>query len=513
MKTSYDGKGRITAADLSERLHDPWLASPLALELSAAGLAPSASRVTEGLVQGLGGDEGHPQVVWGGSGCGKSHLAALVAARVARREGLVGTLKVFHVREDAAPSLGPLDLYLSLIEEASRTSGDPAHVGRIAAVYDLPPGAAEKAAEGLLESMVGDGPVLLVLEGADALFARWGQEARGRFEEFLGRRRRWALLATAQVPFDDTGEVLLEVRGNAADVHGLRDLEPNEIESFGRTVFGSDGEATEGVLLLRAGAHLLGESRRIVATIAEAVLVRGHGDPAAVLQRVLARLSPDFRAVIDRASAQQRRLLAAFARARRALRVKDVSRACFLSSQTVSSQLGVLRELDMVAAERVGRETFYDISDPALGAWLESESGQADALAADLRFLVELVRAEGDASCADAADLLDGAPRTWRAGVPKLIARHREAGTLPRLAASLASASWGFHERRVDGAGAALWRDLWWEWGGREPELLPPLRLVDAALRDVDRSARRAMLDLSRPLRRLAALRLDFPGD
>lgn len=509
MKASYDGKGRITAADLSERLHDPWLASPLALELTAAGLAPTASRVTEGLAQALAGDEGHPQVVWGGSGCGKSHLAALVAARVARREGLVGRLKVFRVREDAAPTLGPLDLYLGLIEEASRTVGDPAHVGRIAAVYDLPPGAAEKAAEGLLESLAGDGPVLLVLEGADALFTRWGSEARGRFEEFLSRRRRWALLATAQVPFDDGGEVLLEVRGNAADVHGLRDLEPQEIESFGRTVFGFDDEAAESVLLLRAGAHLLGESRRIAAAMAEAILVRGHGDPGLVLQRVMARLAQDFRAAIARASGQQQRLLVAFARARRALRVKDIARACFLSSQTVSSQLGALRELEMVAAERVGRETFYDIADPALGAWLETESGQGEALAADLRFLIELLRAEAEADRNEAAELLDGAPRTWRAGVPRLIADHRETGTLPKLAASLAAASWGFRERRIDAAGAALWRDLWWEWGGRETELLPPLRLVDAALHGLARGDARALLDLSRPLRRLAALRLE----
>lgn len=507
MNSSYEGFDRWDVIKLGERLHDPWGAAPRALEACAAGLAAAAGRIAEELARTLEGGPGHPQVIWGSWGSGKSHLAALVASRLKRRDGLAGQLAVYRAGEDAALFGGPLDLFLLLVREAARESGDPALVGRIASLYDLPPGAAEKGAQALLESLLAGRPTLLVVERLDRLTRIWGEEARGRWEEWLTRSKRLALLATADTPFDDDAGALVEIDGVAADIHGLRDLEPEELASITARVLGSGPDSRDARALAIAITWLTGTSRRAVAAVLEAVSVRGTAHPIDALHRVLQRLAPDFRARLAMASPQQHQILAALARARRALRVKELARACFLSSQTVSSQLAILKQRAFVVSQPLGRETWYDIEDPALGTWLESVSGTDEALEVELHFFRAAGNAD-DEGVGEVGALLEDDPSTWRSRVPDLIRRYRDAMTLGRLGPQLVTETQALREPPLDAAKCSTWRDLWWEWGGRESELLPALRLVDAEAHRLADGGARALLDLSRPLRRF---RLEAP--
>ncbi len=491
---------------LEKLLRAPWTAPADLLERLLLGAETQVARVAEALGRRLDAGERVSILVHGPPGSGRS----LLAAGAARRAAGALARPVHEVWLDGRLAGGPP---VALLTETARAvaarRGDPRYVGRLAALHDLPAGAAEKAAMGLIDELLADDLLLLVMENLDFLPVTVPLEAWSHVTEWIARNARVALVGLAD-PIerrraDLDFEAWFSPLGGHAETFRARPVEERGAVRLAETVRGivapGAGQPEDASARAFVLQRLTGGRRRWLIACLACWAEQPEADVVADAGRAVGRLAGELDGLLERISPQQRRLLAALADARCGLTVRELARRCFCSPQAVSSQLGLLRGSEFVHAERQGRETFYRFADPLLAAHLEWRGGEATELEHEIRFLHACAQHAARSSDPDEENPLESLfaadPASWRDRIPRLIDALRRAGRPGALAASLAALAARPELVARDAARTELWRDLWAEWSGRDRLIACAVRLIDASLHRVDEGEVRARARLS----------------
>jgi ArsR family transcriptional regulator len=185
-------------------------------------------------------------------------------------------------------------------------------------------------------------------------------------------------------------------------------------------------------------------------------------------------------------SPQQRLLVEELALAGAPLPVKDLAAACYVTHQTATAQLALLRGSGVVRAQRRGRRSLYELADAGLESVIRLERRDTEALVESFLFMAALgeMRAAGN----EVLQLFDQGPEIWRPGLEALFDQGpASSGSRRALGAQLAATLPRMLRGSFSRETTRLWRDLWWEWGGRFPELRPALGALAGAQRLVER--------------------------
>lgn len=481
MNTLHNLRERLSPFEL---LHTPHALDDRMLEACLGGRRELADSVSGELAQKLAGGRGAHVVIDGAAGAGKSHLLeALIRRQVPSDE----EDRPLVARAGSAGVRRLLDLALRWVSDLATGPSDPQMVGRRLALARLPPGAATQAALGVVGEAAGEGPLLLVVEGLDEILNHVGWEAWERFERVLARRPRWALLVTARAPSPRRGREWVEVPDSRTRVAHLDALSPAQMETLAGELLAAVGEpepvARAAAACARAFEALVGGSPRSWIAFVGA-LRRDPQQPERAFLVALDRLMRDLDG--GPLSPQQRLLVEELALAQGPLPVKELANACYVSHQTATAQLALLRASGVVRAQRRGRRALYELSDPGLESVIRLERRDTESLVESFVFLRLL--GAGPQAGNEVLQLFEQGPELWRVGLESLF---DEGASTPgarralgvRLAATLPSLLRG----EPSPESTRLWRDLWWEWGGRFPELRPALGALAGAQRLVER--------------------------
>jgi tetratricopeptide (TPR) repeat protein len=104
--------------------------------------------------------------------------------------------------------------------------------------------------------------------------------------------------------------------------------------------------------------------------------------------RAMDDLTPYYQARMKHLSLQQRKIIELLCDRRGAITVKEIAQRCFITHQTASSQLKVLREMRYVKATIIGRESYYELNEPLMRISLEVKKHRGE----PLRLFVEFLR-------------------------------------------------------------------------------------------------------------------------
>jgi tetratricopeptide (TPR) repeat protein len=104
--------------------------------------------------------------------------------------------------------------------------------------------------------------------------------------------------------------------------------------------------------------------------------------------RAMDDLTPYYQARMKQLSLQQRKIIELLCDRRGAITVKEIAQRCFITHQTTSSQLKLLREMRYVKATTIGRESFYELNEPLMRISLEVKKHRGE----PLRLFVEFLR-------------------------------------------------------------------------------------------------------------------------
>lgn len=337
----------------------------------------------------------HHNLLIGPRGIGKTHLVSLVYYRTQEIDKLQDRLVVAWLREEEWGVASFLDFLLRIFRALVENYQD-ARLGKdVEKLFDLSPEEAEARAIRLLVDWVGDKTLLILSENLDDLFAGLEENGQQKFRALIQQHPIFCIVATSQSLFNDVSLQTSPFYGFFRFTH-LQHLSLDEaVELLTRIAKRSeDQELTDfiqqpiGRARIRAVQHLSGGNHRVYVIFSQFLTRESLDDLVEPLLKALDELTPYYQARMTFLSPQQRKIVEYLCEIRHAVPVKEIAQRCFMTSQTASSQLKILREFGYVISHAVGRESFYELQEPLMRLSIEVKKHRGE----PVRLLVDFLR-------------------------------------------------------------------------------------------------------------------------
>jgi hypothetical protein len=267
--------------------------------------------------------------------------------------------------------------------------------GRMEGLYELSAEKAEAVGTRLLNELVGERTLLLIAENLDDLFGGLGEQGQQKLRAFLQTHSNCTILATSPRLFN-------EVQRRTAPFYGffrpvpLDELTTAEAQQLlvniakwrHQTDLVNFLNTPIGQTRVKAVQHLAGGNPRIYIIFADFLTHQSLEELVSPFMSLVDALTPYYQSRMQYLSAQQRKIVELLCEKKHPLVVKTIAQRCFMTAQTASSQLVELRNKGYVRVEAIGREAFYEITEPLMRICLgiKKERGEP------LRLIVDFLR-------------------------------------------------------------------------------------------------------------------------
>jgi tetratricopeptide (TPR) repeat protein len=332
-------------------------------------------------------------LIIGARGMGKTHLVSLVHHRVQAMDDLKEKLLIAWLREEEWGVTSFLDLLLRIFRALAE--GDTTLEERMEGLYALSAEEAEASGTRLLNELIGERTLLLIAENLDDLFGGLGEQGQQKLRAFLQTHANCTILATSPRLFNGVQRRTAPFYGFFRPVH-LDELTTEEAQQLlaniamlrHQTDLVNFLNTPTGQTRVKAVQHLAGGNPRIYIIFADFLTHQSIEELVSPFMSLVDALTPYYQSRMQYLSAQQRKIVELLCEKKSPIPVKTIAQRCFITAQTASSQLKELREKGYVRAEAIGRDAFYEITEPLMRICLgvKKERGEP------LRLMVDFLR-------------------------------------------------------------------------------------------------------------------------
>ena len=282
-----------------------------------------------------------------------------------------------------------------LFRSLSTEYPDDPLLSKTESLYELSAQSAERSAVQLLSNWVNNRTLLLIIENLDEIFNGLGEEGQKRFRAFLQENPYCTILATAQSLFNGVSHQTspfygffrinhleeLEMEDAALLLSNIADLDGNEVlRSFIQT--------PKGRARLRAVHHLAGGNHRVYVVFSNFLTRDSLDQLVDPFMQTLDDLTPYYNERMKWLSPQQRKIVEFLCDRGHPASVKEISQRSFITHQTTSSQLQLLREMGYVRAISLGRGSYYELREPLMRLCVEVKKHRTE----PIRLFVDFLR-------------------------------------------------------------------------------------------------------------------------
>ncbi|MDG4561420.1 MAG: AAA family ATPase [Candidatus Competibacter sp.] len=354
-----------------------------------------AQRILDGIQESATGANKHQRLLIGPRGIGKTHLVALLHHRVRRDAELDKRLRIAWLPEDPYIA-GYHNLLLLILQTLQQTYALETLRQRLEDILDLEDAnQAEPLLERLLVEFVGDKTLLLIIENLDDLLANLKETGQRKLRAFLQNHPMTTLLATAT----SLSEAVADRKNTFHGFFKIHSLDPFTVEDAVRLLTrmaqraGSDDLANAlcspmGRARVRAVHYLAGGNPRIYVVFYDFLTRESLDDLVRPFMKLIDELTPYYQARMDRLAPLQRGIIDIMRRLRGAVTIKEIARQAMNTSQTISAQLGRLKELGYVTqAAALGRSNYYELREPLMRFCLEVKEQRGRTVELFVQFL------------------------------------------------------------------------------------------------------------------------------
>jgi tetratricopeptide (TPR) repeat protein len=337
----------------------------------------------------------HYSLLIGPRGIGKTHLVSLLNYRVKEDQSLHKRLRIAWLQEDPYAVSSYARLLRATLSQLDADYGVPGWKERLAAIEELALGSqVEAALERSLIDYLGERVLLLIAENLDAILEGLGDDGQKKLRAFLEAKSTTTILATSTsllpdlddrdgplfgffkkyplAPFslEDCLDVLIRIAAYRVD-------EPLE-ETL---------RLPQGRARIRAIHHIAGGNPRIYVIFYQFLSRESLDQLVEPFMHLVEELTPYYQARMQTLSAQQRTLIDIIRRNESPIAVRDIAKAAFITSQSASSDLKMLRDLGYVDSTQVGRESLYELREPLMRICLAAKEPRGQSLPLFVEFL------------------------------------------------------------------------------------------------------------------------------
>ncbi len=354
-----------------------------------------AQRILDGIQESATGANKHQRLLIGPRGIGKTHLVALLHHRVRRDAELDDRLRIAWLPEDPYIA-GYQNLLLLILQTLQRTYQLEDLRQHLEDILDLEDAnQAEPLLERLLVEFVGDKTLLLIVENLDDLLANLKETGQRKLRAFLQNHPMTTLLATAT----SLSEAVADRKNTFHGFFKIHSLDPFTVEDAVRLLTrmaqraGSDDLANAlcspmGRARIRAVHYLAGGNPRIYVVFYDFLTRESLDDLVRPFMKLIDELTPYYQARMDRLAPLQRGIIDIMRRLRGAVTIKEIARQAMNTSQTISAQLGKLRDLGyVIQAAALGRSNYYELREPLMRFCLEVKEQRGRTVELFVQFL------------------------------------------------------------------------------------------------------------------------------
>lgn len=309
----------------------------------------------------------------GSRGIGKTHLISLLHHRLSQRQDVMDRGLIAWMREEEWGITNFFEFILRILRTLDQTYPALNLAPRIEGLYSMSQSqAAELAPRILLETLL-DKTLVILVENIDDLFDQIGDAGQKALRTFIQNHSRFSIIATSPAIFRgislqsspffgffqnevlerlDFEEVLLLLEKIATD--------------RGDAILAEYIQSPDGRARVRAVHHLAEGNPRIYIIFAQFLTKEALDELVTAFMHTLDELTPYYQARMKELPGQQRKILEYLIQYRGAAQVKKISQACFITHQVCSSQLKQLKDKGYVQSTTLGRESFYELSEPLM---------------------------------------------------------------------------------------------------------------------------------------------------
>jgi DNA-binding transcriptional ArsR family regulator len=332
----------------------------------------------------------------GPRGIGKTCLIAIVYHRIRALVPAKGGLLIAWLREDEYGITSLLDLIVRIVDQLDREYPLLRLRSRIESLYNFSGDEAERQAKALLSDVCQGQTLLLLMENLDEVFAGLADNGQQRLRSYIQEEPFWTIVASSQSLFNGVSLRTSPFYGFFT-LHHLQPLTLDEAvkmlvniaEVAGDSELASALHSSDGIAKVRVIHHLAGGNHRVFVIFSQFMSGSSLHELVEPFMRTLDDLTPYYQSRMTWLSYQQRKIIEFLCNQKGAVSVKEIAQRCFLTSQTVSSQLKDLRDKNYVQSNPVGRESYYELVEPLLRLSIEAKQHQGE----PIRTLVEFLRA------------------------------------------------------------------------------------------------------------------------
>jgi tetratricopeptide (TPR) repeat protein len=381
------------AQNFISRFH-PHQTDPALLEALFVKRSLLAENWLEKLRDSILTDSKHHLLAVGAQGYGKSHLVALILARLRQDPQVAKRVRIAWLSDvETTPSFWKflLRILRALTAAYPAEFPNPPREGLATASDEQ---RAELLTHHLLTHLAGK-PLLLVVENLDDVLRGLKDEGQKRWRAFLQEHRVVATLATAEQLTED-----LSGRErpffNFFQIEHLKPLTTDEALSLLETIAQQTGntdlvpflQSPAGRARIGAIRHLAGGRPRVWITLSRFATREKLDQLVPVVEELLDELTPHYQERLRGLPDQQREIVEFLCRQAHTVQVKEIARELFLSEQTAAAQLKALKDKEYVTSATRGRESCYELAEPLMRLCIEGRSPQQETI----RPLVEFLR-------------------------------------------------------------------------------------------------------------------------
>ncbi len=146
----------------------------------------------------------------------------------------------------------------------------------------------------------------------------------------------------------------------------------------------------EGRGRIHAIFDITGGNHRLLVTFYNFLKIDYKNDLSYSFIKTINDLIPYYQSYMNLLSAQQQKIIQYLCQNRKPSSVKDIAENCFSTPNTISKQVSTLEKLKYVDAAPVGKETFYELSEPLLRICFEVKENRGGPIKLFIDFLGNL---------------------------------------------------------------------------------------------------------------------------
>lgn len=341
---------------------------------------PLAERLVDVFEESARRESKHNVLLVGPRGIGKSHLVSLVYHRLKAKEGLSDKLRIAYLREDE----WGINSFVDLLMRTLQAAFDEADLELPEGIGELSELSRTEAADHVwrvLRDMLGKRTLLLIIENLDAVFEKIGDAGQKQWRALMQTCPQWAVLATTPALFSGISRQVSPFYGFFEVIH-LQPLSTDDaVELLQRLARWNKDEETAAFLetavgraRVRAVQHIAGGNHRVFVLFYDFLSQGGFRHFVTPLLKTIDALTPYYQSQMARLSPQQQKIVNFLCEHRKPATVTAIAKTCLTTHQTAASQLRQLLTCRYVRVDRIGRESFYELTEPLLRICVEAKT-------------------------------------------------------------------------------------------------------------------------------------------